>query len=627
MHILIIGSGAREHAAALTLAGSSSGPMLSCFGSARNPGIEKLCSFYSTGMITSPQECLSFAHECGADLVFIGPEAPLETGTADMLREQGFGVIGPGTSAARIETSKIFARELLETLCPKAVPFFQIIRSMDDAQAALSVLGDSYVIKEDGLCGGKGVKVSGDHLHSRDEALAYCREILEHSSRFVIEQRLTGEEFSLLSFCDGKTIVHMPPVQDHKRALEQDRGPNTGGMGSYSGAWGTLPFLSSADLRQARVLQERVYRGLQEHTGESYQGILYGGYMADSQGIRIIEYNARFGDPEVLNLLPLLDTDLAEIFQAVARGTLSELDIRFSRKASVCKYLVPEGYPGESRKGIPVEIPELDPSVHLFLGSVDIRENRMVTAGSRTLAVTALADTLHEAEQAAETAVSRFNGPLVHRRDIGTDELVQRRITHMAELRGNPLRIGVLGSTRGTSLQALLDAIDRGDVPAGIECIISDREGAYITRRGEIHHIPAYCVRGRTREEKMTSILLAHGVHIVLCVGYMRILSHEFCAQWEGRIFNIHPSLLPDFAGGMDMDVHSEVLSSGKEETGCTIHMVTPEVDAGPVVLQKRCRVFPGDTVLSLKKRVQELEGEALTELVRDYQKSLKDGT
>ncbi len=627
MRILIIGSGAREHALARSLAASPSSPELACFAGTANPGISRLCGHYRTGSMTGTKEMLEFAGMVSPDLAVIGPEAPLEAGAADGLRSAGIPTVGPGSVPARIETSKVFARDLLRQVCPEASPDYHRVTSLEEAREALRQLGEDYVIKEEGLRGGKGVKVAGEHLESHEAALAWCEEILRNSPRLIIEEKLEGQEFSLLSFCDGVTCSHMPPVQDHKRAWEGDAGPNTGGMGSYSGPYGTLPFLSSREVHQARDLQQRVFRGIQEHTGESYQGILYGGYMATATGVKIIEYNARFGDPEVLNLLALLESDLAEICRAVTRGTLTELEITFSPRASVCKYLVPAGYPEQSVKGLPVKLPILPENISLSLGSVDQSGDELVTAGSRTLAVTALGDTLEEAEAACEEAAVRFPG-LYHRRDIGSSELIMRRIEHMERLKDYPLRIGVLGSTRGTSLQPLLDAAETGRVNARIECVITNRKSAYIRERAAAHHVPSCFVPGSRigADDEMTRILEAHRVDMVLCIGYMRIISPAFCRRWEGRVFNIHPSLLPDFGRGMDTDVHAAVLASGVSETGCTVHHVTPEVDEGPILLQKRCPVHPDDSVLSLKDRVQALEGEALTELVRDYQKRKKDG-
>jgi len=243
------------------------------------------------------------------------------------------------------------------------------------------------VVKADGLTGGKGVKVSGDHLNSRQEALAYCRELLEaekglEKNTCVIEKRLDGEEFSLMTITDGRTCRHMPPVQDHKRVFNGDQGPNTGGMGSYSDADHSLPFLEKKDLLQARRMNELIIEALGAEHGHPYRGILYGGFMACAQGVKVIEFNARFGDPEALNLLTLLETDAAELFFSAAVGTLDRVPVTFARKASVCKYAVPEGYPEAAVREIEIELGNAAESASIYLGSVDLRGTRLLANGS-----------------------------------------------------------------------------------------------------------------------------------------------------------------------------------------------------------------------------------------------------
>jgi phosphoribosylamine--glycine ligase len=299
-------------------------------------------------------------------------------------------------------------------------------------------MASNHVIKDDGLAGGKGVKVFGDHLNTRAESLAFCNEILAHGHPFVIEEKLEGEEFSLLSFTDGTTLRHMPAVQDHKRAFNGDRGPNTGGMGSYTDANGSLPFLSPADIAAARRTNEHVIAALHRDLNEPYRGILYGGFMATRNGVRLIEYNARFGDPECLNLLSLLETDFVAICRAIVSCTLHTLDVDFTRAATVCKYLVPEGYPDHPRKGDPVPVPEsanLPSTTTVYLGSVDVKDQTLVSAGSRTLAVVSRGPSLAEAEPLCESALRNVHGPFFYRSDIGTAALISRRVDHMNSLR------------------------------------------------------------------------------------------------------------------------------------------------------------------------------------------------
>ena len=433
--ILVIGSGAREHAIVRALDRSPQEKEIYCLASNMNPGIAELCDEILIGNFNDPDFVVSYAKETGTTLAIIGPENPLASGVADALWEAGVKVVGPKKDLAQLETSKAFARDLLNEYDIPGGPKYQTFNSMGGVAEFLNELGENYVVKYDGLAGGKGVKVSGEHLHSHGEALAYCKELVDKNGEFVIEGKFIGEEFSLMSFCDGDTLKHMPAVQDHKRAYEGDTGPNTGGMGTYSDANHSLPFLSDEEISQAHEINIKTARAVNDKFVEGYKGILYGGFMATTNGVKLIEYNARFGDPEAMNVLSLLESDFIEICNGIADGTLDKMDVQFSKKATVCKYAVPEGYPNNPVKGEPIDISGISNPDGLFYASVDFKGTSLVESGSRTIAVVGIADTISEAEKIAEKEVSSIAGPLFHRTDIGTDDVIQKRIDHMKSLR------------------------------------------------------------------------------------------------------------------------------------------------------------------------------------------------
>ena len=433
--ILLLGSGAREHAIARALACSPQNPAIACLAANKNPGIQKLAEQFKVGSISDPKSVVSFAQKCCAKLAIIGPEAPLEAGVADALWNAGIPTVGPKKAHAQIETSKGFTRDLLAKYNIPGGPLYRRFDSLDGVAEFLEELGEYYVVKYDGLMGGKGVKVSGDHLHSHDEALDYCTELVNRGGSFVVEEKLIGEEFSLMSFCDGEHLAHMPPVQDHKRAYEGDEGPNTGGMGSYSDADHSLPFLTDDDISHAQKINETTAQALKKEFSEGYKGVLYGGFIATADGVKLIEYNARLGDPEAMNVLPLLESDFVEVCHGIVNGNLDERNVSFSRRATVCKYAVPEGYPDSPVKGEPIDVSSVTDTSQLYYASVDMKDGTLIEAGSRTVAYVGIAGSLVKAEVKAATEISKVRGPLFHRTDIGTTELIQKRVEHMQTLR------------------------------------------------------------------------------------------------------------------------------------------------------------------------------------------------
>jgi phosphoribosylamine--glycine ligase len=268
--------------------------------------------------------------------------------------------------------------------------------------------------------------------------VSYCDELFRVGhSRVIIEEKLDGEEFSLQSFCDGTHVVDMVLVQDHKRAGEDDTGPNTGGMGSYSCADHSLPFLLPRHVHEASAINAAVARALLKETGQKYKGILYGGFMVGSKGVRLLEYNARFGDPETMNVLSILETDLVDVCEAIIQEKLHALPITFQKKATVCKYVVPNGYPDNPLKNVRIDLsktPKESPDFRMYHAAVEERDGELFMTGSRAMACVGIGDTLTDAEQIAERAASSIQGPVFHRKDIGTEALIQKRIDHMESL-------------------------------------------------------------------------------------------------------------------------------------------------------------------------------------------------
>ncbi len=435
MRFLVVGGGAREHAIAKAL--KRGGARIYTAMTNRNPGIARISEEAIILQETDISAVVEWA-KGRVDYAFIGPEAPLEVGLADALEEAGIPTIGPKKAAARIETSKEYMRSLMERNGIPGQVRYAVVETREDAEKALEEMPD-YVIKPIGLTGGKGAKVSGEHLNSIEEAIAYIDTIIEGygGGKAIIEEKLEGEEFTLQAFVDGKHLAPMPLVQDHKRAYEGDEGPNTGGMGSYSMQDHRLPFIRESEYEEALSIMKKVVEAM-EKEGTPYRGILYGQFMLTKDGPKIIEFNARFGDPEAMNVLSLLKTPLPEVAAAMVEGNLG--DVEFRKKATVVKYVVPEGYGVKSKSDVRVDVDEAAinrEGAEVFYASVNERDGAIYTTTSRTLAVLGMADALEDAEALAEKALSYVSGDVFSRHDIGRKETVERKVAHMESLRGN----------------------------------------------------------------------------------------------------------------------------------------------------------------------------------------------
>ena len=409
MNVLVIGSGGREHAIVEAISRSPRAPKI--YAAPGNAGIAQLAECVAI-KDTEVEKLVEFAKANAIDLTVVGPEAALAAGVVDRFREEGLKIFGPTKAAAEIEASKDFAKRLMVKYdVPTAA--YETFSDFDAALAYVKRGSLPTVLKYDGLAAGKGVVIAT----TMEEAEATLRDMLLDTKfgegRVVIEEFLTGEEFSLMCFVAGNKICAMPVAQDHKRAYDNDEGPNTGGMGAYT----ELPFITEEDHAYAMEnIMQRVADAMVEE-GTPFTGVLYGGLMKTPNGIKVIEFNARFGDPETEVVLPRLKSDAIDVFMAVASNEQPAAE--WSEGATLGIVLASKGYPGDYTKGHVIRGVENVESKVYHMGTA-MKDGELVTNGGRVLFVVAEAATLREAQQKAEADVQRIEcDNLFHRTDIG----------------------------------------------------------------------------------------------------------------------------------------------------------------------------------------------------------------
>lgn len=415
MNLLVIGSGGREHALVSKLKENVDVRKIYCVPG--NPGIAEIAECVEMDIMDNAA-LVAFAKTHQIKLTVVGPEMPLSNGIVDVFQTNGLACFGPTQAAARIESSKTFAKHLMEKYdIPTAK--FAVFNDADIAKTYIKDQGAPVVVKADGLAAGKGVVVA----MTIKEALAAVDMIMcdgafgQAGSQVVIEEFLMGEEASILAFTDGKTIIPMVAAQDHKRVYDQDQGPNTGGMGAYAPAPVITPSISEQVMRE--VLEPTIHAMASE--GCPYCGCLYAGLIITEDGPKVIEFNARFGDPETQVVLPLLDSDLVTIMQACIEGTLGDLSVTWKNEAAVCVVLASGGYPGKYNKGdIITGIDEAEQQgSHVFHAGTASHENQVVTNGGRVLGVTATASDIKQGVAKAYQAIAKIKFKDMHyRKDI-----------------------------------------------------------------------------------------------------------------------------------------------------------------------------------------------------------------
>ena len=410
MKVLVVGSGGREHAIVDALFRSPSVDKIFC--APGNAGIAQQAECVAI-KDTEVEKLKAFVKENAIDLTVVGPEAALAVGIADEFRKEGFKIFGHTKSAARIETSKEFAKELMAKYdIPTAG--YKAFDNYDEAVAYVEARPLPAVLKYDGLAAGKGVVIA----ETMEEAREALRDMLLDDrfgkGRVVVEDYLEGPEFSLMCFVEGENVYPMPVAQDHKRAYDGDKGPNTGGMGAYT----SLPFITEEDLEFAmeRVMRPTAKAMVAE--GCPLTGVLYGGLMKTADGVKVIEFNARFGDPETEVVLPLIDSDIANVFEAVAMG-VEPAPIVWSKAVTLGIVLASKGYPGDYAKGYPIHGTESVDGTVFHMGTA-VKDGELVTNGGRVLFVIAKGATLADAHRKANEEVAKIECEnLFYRTDIG----------------------------------------------------------------------------------------------------------------------------------------------------------------------------------------------------------------
>lgn len=432
---LIAGAGGREAAFAKLLSrearlyaimGHENPQIAAC---ARSSGGQ-----YAVGDADDPNVVLDFARQHMPDYVFVNADQPLANGVIDALLDADFRAVGATRAASRIEWDKVYSMEVMREACPEYTPFYRTVSDESELAEAISEFESrslQVVVKPQGLTGGKGVKVMPEHLHTYADCSRYASSILEdRGEKALLVERLQGPEFTMMGLTDGRHLVASPASYDYPFRYAGDSGPGTGGMGCFTAAGMRLPFMSEQDTNDCIAVMQKVIDKLRDE-GSPFTGVLNGGFFKTPRGIRFMEFNARFGDPEALNVLSVMETPLAEVVQRMWDGTLSEGSVGFSGKASVSKYLVARQYPDPSPHPIYFKLDaisaEADDISVFFASCVGADGTYETLRKSRVAAFCATAETVEEASSSVNIAIEKhFEGDLEYRRDIGSAENLRK---------------------------------------------------------------------------------------------------------------------------------------------------------------------------------------------------------
>lgn len=440
--VLVVGSWAKEQ---ITIENISSNPDIEIFSymDTLNPGIISLGKGYYVGNVHDIPSIVNYAKGQLIDLVIITTASPLSLGLVDELEANGILSFGPVRIAAQLESNKEFARKLLQKYMPSAIPRFGVFDNPQNAIDYADKLDWQVAVKPIGLTEGLGVRVFGEQLKDENEVKEYIRCInktkIGGSSKVIIEEKIEGEEFTVQCFVHGDRILQTPAVQDFKKLLPGEKGPNTSSMGSYSQHGHLLPFMEEEDYEKALEIIRRTLDGFHKETGRTCSGFLYGQFMMTTKGVKLIEYNFRPGDPEWMNTVILLKNNILDVILKLLHG--KDQTLYFENQATVCKYIVPEGYPEKLYQNLEVDFDEgaiqkIVGLKHYYSCGID-NTGKLNVGTERGIAFIAKAPTIEEANEKVEKAISLVNGIFYYRKDIGTKDLVGSKIDHVKRLRGS----------------------------------------------------------------------------------------------------------------------------------------------------------------------------------------------
>ena len=567
MTIYVVGGGAREHAIKETLERTSNKKDI---------------------VVTSqlPQNT--------ADLVILGSEENIVIGYKDFTDNPCF---APTMNAARIEGCKMFSKQFMKS---NNIPTsdYKIFHDKYNSYKYLDKNfkeTNKYVIKLPGLEKGKGVFVPD----TKKDALLCLNELFKTNLKrdIIVEQRLYGTEVSVMGFCNGKDIELMPQAMDYKRIYDNDEGENTGGMGSIA----PVNVLNDDEMLSLKQDMLKVVTKL------DFRGVLYAGVMKTTDGYYILEFNCRFGDPETQVVLNLLESDLYQIMTDCIYG--NDLSVKWNNKKAACVVMSHEDYP-KSKLSIPTKVNiENLKDIKIYNGNL----KNSYTTGGRVLSMVNVGDDILQCLENIynEAPKVTYQGKY-YRRDIGHKYLLSHN-------NNRKLKVGILGSTKGTSIQKLMG--NRIPMNVTVEVIVSTKPSA-ILDKGRDNDIPSFYLPFshkdlKTYYDELSNILMIYDLDVILCVGFMKILPPWFCDKFKGKLYNIHPSLLPKHQKLCGINVHKSVLSSKDLFSGCTIHEVSKDVDEGRIKLQKQVKIENITDPYKLKIKIQQLENDALYEFVK----------